>query len=657
MISLTKKDGGIRPIAIGNTLRRLAFKIACKTIRQRTSTYFFPKQLGFGIIKGCESIVHAVRTFIHSNKGLKKVILKIDMKNAFNCVERDTMLSAVKDQIPELFAMFWQAYRNISILFYGDDIILSQRGAQQGDPGGPLLFSLAIHKFVKYLSSSLNSFYLDDGTLGDDPSIVLSDFIDIIAKCKNIGLEINPDKCELYFIDDIDENVIKAFNDIAPGIKIITNDNFSLLGSPITLESVRSMAIKKLELLKKAYARLPTINSHTAYFLLKNCLSMPKLTYFLRTSPIWFFQDIISEMDVNLKTCVESILNLNFEDIQWTQSTLPISKGGLGLRCVKDLCLSAFLASTHGVSNIVKSILSLDSDDLEICHVEDALTAWKLLNHNVVPESQHLSIQNKWDEINTNRVCDNLLIVLINEHKSRFLALQEKESNYWLHAYPSPNLGTFMDNSTFKIATALRLGIKICQIHMCRCGNATDRFGHHALRCRKRAGRFPLHRELNNIIYRSLTSLNVPAILEPQGVCRLDGKRADGLTIMPFIKGKSLLWDATCTDTLCPSNLPSTLRQAGSAAEKAVIRKKNLYRHMSSNYHFVVFATETLGPWCKEGKDLIELIGSMLNKLTGDSNSKKYLKQRISLAIQRCNAMSILKTLPETEGLDEIFFL
>lgn len=134
LVSLTKKDGGIRPIAIGNTFRRLSSKLACRTIRHRINSHFFPKQLGFGIQKGCESIIHALRTFIRMNRSLQKVILKIDMKNAFNCVERDVMLSAVKEQVPELFAMFWQAYRYPSKLFYGDGTISSQRGAQQGDP-------------------------------------------------------------------------------------------------------------------------------------------------------------------------------------------------------------------------------------------------------------------------------------------------------------------------------------------------------------------------------------------------------------------------------------------------------------------------------------------------------------------------------------------
>ena len=197
------------------------------------------------------------------------------------------MLSAVKEHIPNLFAFFWQEYRYPSKVFYGTDVLLSERDAQQGDPGGPLLFSLAIHSFFAFLKSSFNCFYLDDGTLADDPEIVLSDLIDIIEKSRKMGLEINPEKCELFFIDEVDQGVVHAFNKIALDIKIISNENFTLLGSAVTTESVRFMAAKKLEFMKNVFSKLTKLNIQVAYFLLKNCLSMPKLTYFLRTSPSW----------------------------------------------------------------------------------------------------------------------------------------------------------------------------------------------------------------------------------------------------------------------------------------------------------------------------------------------------------------------------------
>jgi len=48
---------------------------------------------------------------------------------------------------------------------------------------------------------------------------------------------------------------------------------------------------------------------------------------------------------------------------------------------------------------------------------------------------------------------------------------------------------------------------------------------------------------LNDIIWRSLGSAGIPATKEPSGLVRQDGKRSDGLALIPWQDGKSLAWD------------------------------------------------------------------------------------------------------------------
>lgn len=76
---------------------------------------------------------------------------------------------------------------------------MSQVGAQQGDPCGPLAFSLSIQPIIEGMASELNLWYLDDGTLCGEPEVVLSDLRKLINECKLIGLNVNPSKCELFF--------------------------------------------------------------------------------------------------------------------------------------------------------------------------------------------------------------------------------------------------------------------------------------------------------------------------------------------------------------------------------------------------------------------------------------------------------------------------
>ena len=59
LVAFTKKNGGIRPIAIGCTLRRLAAKCASALTLSELPDLLVPRQLGFGIPQGVEAAVHA----------------------------------------------------------------------------------------------------------------------------------------------------------------------------------------------------------------------------------------------------------------------------------------------------------------------------------------------------------------------------------------------------------------------------------------------------------------------------------------------------------------------------------------------------------------------------------------------------------------------
>ena len=62
--ALTKKDGGIRPIAVGCTLRRLVAKTASKLVQEKMTAKLAPIQLGFGVKQGTEAAAHAARRFL-----------------------------------------------------------------------------------------------------------------------------------------------------------------------------------------------------------------------------------------------------------------------------------------------------------------------------------------------------------------------------------------------------------------------------------------------------------------------------------------------------------------------------------------------------------------------------------------------------------------
>ena len=87
---------------------------------------------------------------------------------------------------------------------------------------------------------------------------------------------------------------------------------------------------------------------------------------------------------------------------------------------------------------------------------------------------------------------------------------------------------------------------------------------------------------------------DVPSTKEPAGLLRGDGKRPDGLTLVPWKRGRSLTWDVTVVDTLASSYTPTTSVTPCGAAEAAATRKRAKYAEIIQSHHFVPIAIETL---------------------------------------------------------------
>ena len=100
LIALPKSNGDVRPIAIGETLRRLTAKAICFQLRSSFSTYFEPIQHGVATPCGGELLAHHVTLLLDGNSDLS--LLKTDISNAFNCISRQHLLDEVAEKFPEI---------------------------------------------------------------------------------------------------------------------------------------------------------------------------------------------------------------------------------------------------------------------------------------------------------------------------------------------------------------------------------------------------------------------------------------------------------------------------------------------------------------------------------------------------------------------------
>ena len=64
-----------------------------------------------------------------------------------------------------------------------------------------------------------------------------------------------------------------------------------------------------------------------------------------------------------------------------------------------------------------------------------------------------------------------------------------------------------------------------------------------------------------------------------------------------------------------------------------------------------------MGHWGPGALKFVSELGKLLAQTTGEPRSTAFLRQRLSIAIQRGNAAAVRGTVPEGAGLSELFNL
>ena len=154
------------------------------------------------------------------------------------------------------------------------------------------------------------------------------------------------------------------------------------------------------------------------------------------------------------------------------------------------------------------------------------------------------------------------------------------------------------------------------------------------------------------MLHYTLSSGQLSVTKEPSRLFRADGKRPDGLTLVPWQSGRSLCWDVTVTCPLAESYVTGSAREADAAAELAASRKEEKYANIGSQYLFAPIAVETLRPLNTSACQLFGNLGRKISSFSGNDREGAFLFQRVSVLVQRFNAVLLHDSLPTPDCTD-----
>ena len=210
------------------------------------------------------------------------------------------------------------------------------------------------------------------------------------------------------------------------------------------------------------------LHAHDALVILKNSLVMPNLLYLLKTSECGD-NPLLDQFDNILRKGLTEILNVDLNDDQWLQASLPVGDGGLGIRSTQMLAPSAFLASAASTLLLQQSILpdSMWAPDDQA--IESTESLWINLANSSKPAAEVHHIQKAWDGMVAANQQSVILFKAFSEtDKARLLVVSTPHAGDWLHALPKTAVRLRLSDEPVRVAVAYRLDCNACEhTHVC----------------------------------------------------------------------------------------------------------------------------------------------------------------------------------------------
>lgn len=377
LIALDKQDGagGVRPIAMGELFYKIAATYALSQINPAHMGQLFNRvQCGVGTAGGSDKAIHLINALrISGHSPNTSIVMKIDVRNAFNCLDRDANIRAL---IATAYATrpTWKLHQwayneepTPLLVFHPElhhlmHVLLSSQGVKQGDTLASFNFALTAQPVYELIVDTFRNVsgvaVLDDFTLIGEYTAVFEALKLLKLELHKINLEVRLDKCEVLMppaIRDASDRTIyyNIQRACAQHGMRLQEHSMELLGSMISWNDhdLTAFCVTKVKQLTTFLTRLHHDSGYlcaqSAFLLLRYC-ALSRMNYLARCMPPHVMTAAAMAFDEMLLHTLLKIMQIERSDMSehaLTQMRLRLRNGGLGLRQLQHVSAAAYLSS------------------------------------------------------------------------------------------------------------------------------------------------------------------------------------------------------------------------------------------------------------------------------------------------------------------------
>ena len=496
------KCPGLRPIGVGEVLRRIAGKAVMAVVKEDVQTSAGSLQVCAGQAGGCEAAIHGMRTVFEDEE--TDAILLIDAANAFNSINRDAMMKNIGRICPIAYVYAYNCYSVHARLFVlGGAEIKSKEGTTQGDPTSMALYalgSLPLIWFLSQIESEVSQVaYADDLTGGGKVAGLRKWFDGIADKGPLYGYHAEPTKSWLIVKESKLDEAVAAFDGTGVNITVHGKKHLgAVIGNPSYKKDFVSKLVDKWVLQIKTLSDIAKFEPHAAYTAFTSCIRH-RYTFYLRTIP---------DIGALLQPLEDAISNLLIPALtegrhvsvdERVLLSLPPRLGGMGIIAPTRICQQEFAFSKIATNKLTTAICEqqqeLPANFTEECKTTRAeIRSKRRADQNGVLEdlrSRMSPVESRTNDINC-----------------------ETGASIWLTTLPIEEKGFYLTKREFWDSVHLRYGWPLPRLpSKCACGETFN--VSHALSCKKGGFVTQRHNELRDMTADLLSEVCHDVCVEP----------------------------------------------------------------------------------------------------------------------------------------------